>query len=66
MAAKIVVHSKSVTYSVRGRVERKETFLDSMTLLASLYSIKEAAVEPHTRNNLQLLIDAILELNPSQ
>lgn len=66
MASKIIVRSKSVTYTERGKVQRQETFLDSKTLLASLYTIKEAAVEEHTRNNLQLLIDAILELNTSQ
>lgn len=66
MANKIIVQSKSVTYTERGRVVRKETFLDSKTLLATLYSIKEAAIEKHTRDNIQLLIDSILELNTSQ
>jgi hypothetical protein len=35
------------------------TVLDSRELIRSLHIIKDAAVEPHTKNNIQILIDQI-------
>lgn len=65
MGNTIGVSTRSVTYTVRGKVQRKESFLDSRSVVVALYSIKENAKEEHTRNNIQTMIDAIMELNPS-
>lgn len=43
----------------RAGKERKWTVLSSRELLRSLHNIKDKAVEEHTRNNLQTLIDQI-------
>lgn len=39
--------------------KKKWNVLDSRELLRSLHNIKDKAVEEHTRNNLQILIDQI-------
>lgn len=36
--------------------------LDSRELLRSLHNIKDKAVEEHTKNNIQILIDQIYEM----
>lgn len=38
--------------------------LDSRELLWTLRNIKDKAVEEHTRNNLQVLIDQIKQVDP--
>lgn len=43
--------------------EKKWKVLDSRELLRSLHNIKDKAVEEHTRNNLQILIDQIYGMN---
>ncbi len=43
----------------RAGQKKKWTVLDSRELLRSLHNIKDKAVEEHTRNNLQTLIDQI-------
>lgn len=35
--------------------------LDSRELIRSLHVIKDSAVEPHTKNNIQILIDQIYD-----
>jgi hypothetical protein len=37
--------------------------LDSRELLRSLHLIKDAAVEEHTKNNIQILIDQVYDGN---
>jgi hypothetical protein len=37
--------------------------LDSRELLRSLHLIKDAAVEKHTKNNIQILIDQVYDGN---
>jgi hypothetical protein len=39
----------------------KESFLDSRSVTHALNVIKDAAVEQHTKDNLQILIDQIYE-----
>lgn len=49
----------------KGRVVRRESYIRSRHLLASLHTIRDSTVETHTRNNLQILIDQIVRTDPS-
>lgn len=40
---------------------KTETFLDSRSIMQALHVIKDAAVEEHTKGNIQLLLDQIYE-----
>lgn len=50
----------------KGQVIRKESYIRSRPLIVSLYTIRDAATEEHTRNNIQILIDQIVQVNPTQ
>jgi len=67
MACEIISLSVGeVTLTKRGKMVRRETYIESLPLLKSLYVIKAAATEPHTQQNIQILIDSIYKLNPSK
>lgn len=48
----------------RGRVTLKKSYLTSNSVLKALGTIRDSAHEEHTKNNVQILIDQIIELNP--
>lgn len=52
-----------VTYT-DGYKKRKKRYLESDTLLKSLQVIRNSSEEQHTKNNLQVLMDQIIEMGP--
>lgn len=49
----------------RGRVVRRESYLESLPLIVALSVIKENATEPHTNRNLGKIIEMIRDLHPT-
>lgn len=49
--------------SVLAGTRKRYRMLDSRELLRSLHLIKDAAVEEHTKNNIQILIDQVYDGN---
>lgn len=66
MAHHIEVTLGEVTFRHKGKIVRRESYIESQTLLESLHTVKDLATEAHTKRNIQILIDGIIELSPSK